>query len=232
MALLAVWSIAALLDSTKILIVSPYEVLIKLFSIITEWSFFRIVLFSLLRIIGGFFIGTAAGIILAATAAAAESAEVFLSMVMKIIRSVPVASFIIFALLWFGSKNVSLFISFLMVLPIIYTNVFEGIKATDAKLLEAAKIYRMSFFGKLRFLYIHKVMPYFISGCSVALGLSWKSGIAAEVIGQPNGSIGERLYQAKISIDTASMFAWTLVIVLLSLAFERLVMFGLGRLKK
>ena len=68
------------------------------------------------------------------------------------------------------------------------------------------------------------VLPAFRQGCSVALGICWKSGVAAEVIGLPDGSIGDALYRAKITLSTGELFAWTFVIIVLSAAFEKLFM--------
>ena len=132
---------------------------------------------------------------------------------MLAIKTIPVASFIIFVLIWFSSQNLAVLISFLMVLPVIYTNVLDGIRATDPQLLEMAQVFQIPTARKIRYLYVPQVMPFFQSGCSVALGLCWKSGIAAEVIGMPQGSIGEKLQQAKVYLDTPDLFAWTLVII-------------------
>ena len=116
-----------------------------------------------------------------------------------------------------------------MVLPVIYTNVLGGIRSTDDKLLEMARVFNIPVWKRIRYIYVSQVLPFFRSACSVALGLCWKSGIAAEVIGIPKGSIGEKLYNAKIYLDTPDLFAWTLVIVLISLAFERLFLAVLNR---
>ena len=111
-----------------------------------------------------------------------------------------------------------------MVLPIVYTNVRNGILETDRNLLEMANVFSLSRFKKFRYIYVPQVFPYFQSACSVCLGLAFKSGIAAEVIGIPTGSIGEHLYNAKIYLNTPDLFAWTLVIVLLSLTLEKLLL--------
>lgn len=133
----------------------------------------------------------------------------------------PTAMGIILALILFSSHNLSVLISFLMVLPIIYASVLEGIRAADHQLLEMAKLFRVPPVRCIRYVYLPQVMPYFHSACGSALGLCWKAGIAAEVIGMPRGSIGECLQQAKVYLDTPDLFAWTLVIVVISLAFEK-----------
>ena len=109
-----------------------------------------------------------------------------------------------------------------MVLPIVYANMLEGIRQTDQKLLEMAKLFRVGAGRRLLYIYLPQLRPYLITACSVALGLSWKAGIAAEVIGIPDGSIGERLYEAKVYLNSADLFAWTVVIIAVSIAFEKL----------
>ena len=112
-------------------------------------------------------------------------------------------------------------ISFLMVFPVIYTNVLDGISQTDRGLLEMAEVFGIPFGRRLRTIYVSQVLPYFRTGCSLALGLCWKAGVAAEVIGIPQNSIGENLYNAKIYLDTPALFAWTLVIICISVLFEK-----------
>lgn len=137
------------------------------------------------------------------------------------IKTIPVASFIILVLLWFSSSDLSVVISFMMVLPVIYTNTLQGIKSTDNELIEMSKVFNFSLIKKIKYVYLFQVYPYFKSGVLIALGLAFKSGIAAEVIGLPKNSIGEQIYNAKIYINTVDLFAWTLVVVLLSLIFEK-----------
>ncbi|NCA67845.1 MAG: ABC transporter permease subunit, partial [Clostridia bacterium] len=152
------------------------------------------------------------------------------------IKSVPVASFIVLALIWFTSDTLSAFTSFLMVLPIIYTNVLSGIKNIDTKMIELSDVFRIPWKRRLLYIWLPQIKPFLISGCAVSLGLSWKAGIAAEVIGIPEGSIGERLYYAKVYLNSADLLAWTLIIVILSILFEKLFVlllkYGFGRLEK
>lgn len=117
-----------------------------------------------------------------------------------------------------------------MVLPVVYSNVLQGIKTTDMKLLEMAKVFRVTPVKKALYIYLPHLKPYILSACSVSLGLSWKAGIAAEVIGIPTGSIGEKLYQAKVYLSTPDLFAWTVVIIVISILFEKLFTFSLSKL--
>jgi len=133
---------------------------------------------------------------------------------------------------WFSSKTLSVLIAFLMVLPIIYSGVLTGISTCDRQLTEMARVFRLSNARSIRYIYLPQVIPFFRSGCGSALGLCWKAGIAAEVIGMPVGSIGEKLQQAKVYLDTPDLFAWTLVIVLVSLLFERIFMLLLNKAER
>lgn len=219
---LLIWQLGAMAMDQQILLVSPIAVLIRLGTLAVEPSFWKAVGFSLLRITGGFFLGAAVGTVLAALSARLRRVEELLAPLLLAVKSIPVASFIILSLILFSSRNLSVLISFLMVLPVLYEGVLGGIRAMDKQMLEMAQVFQIPTPRRVRYVYLPQVLPYFRAACASALGLCWKSGIAAEVIGMPTGSIGERLQQAKIYLDTPDLFAWTLVIVLVSLAFERL----------
>ena len=161
-------------------------------------------------------------VILAALSARDRRVEELLAPLVMLVKTVPVASFIILALVWLSSKTLPLFIAALMVFPPVYLNVLEGVRCTDASLLEMARVFRVPFSRTLRGIYLPQVLPYFRSAVSTALGLCWKAGTAAEVIALSGGSIGEKLYHAKIYFETADLFAWTAAIVLISAAFEKL----------
>ena len=97
---------------------------------------------------------------------------------------------------------------------------------------EMARVFRIPLLRRIRCIALPQVAPYFRAGCALGLGLCWKAGVAAEVIGMPVPSIGERLQQAKVYLDTPELFAWTLVIVLISVGFEKLFMAALGALER
>lgn len=219
---LLLWHIVSIIIDSKLILVSPLTVVGHLFVFIKEAEFWSTVLSSFVKIIGGFLLALLTGSMWAALSAKYKRIKQLLWPVILAIKTVPVASFIILALFWFSSQNLSVFISFLMVFPIIYTNVLKGIEETDEKLVEMAEVFQISSINKIRSLYIPQIMPYFRAGCSISLGLCWKSGIAAEVIGMPAGSMGERLQQAKVYWETADVLAWTVVIVIISLVFELL----------
>ena len=140
---------------------------------------------------------------------------------MLTVKSVPVASFIILALVFLTSRKLNSFISFLMVLPIVYGNLLEGLKSKSRPLDEMARMYHVPRLRRLIYIELPQLKPYLLSAVSLALGMGWKSGIAAEVIGIPTGSVGERLYQAKVYLDTSELYAWTLAILLISMLFEK-----------
>lgn len=227
---LILWQILAMCLKSDILLVSPVKTVICLAGLIFEADFWKAIGFTFLRICLGFLSAVIFGVFLGALSYKSKAARGFLSLPVAVIKSTPVASFIILVLIWVSSENLSVIISFLMTFPIIYTNICEGLSSMDKKLLSMAKVFKIPFKGRLRYIYIPEVIPFFIPACSLALGLSFKSGIAAEIIGLPRGSIGERLYEAKIYLNTPELFAWTAVIILISILFEKAVMFFINRL--
>lgn len=223
-AALVLWQLASMIIGEEVLLVSPLKVLVRLSELIFEKEFYNAVAFSFIRITLGFVLAVVMGTIFATAAYRWHWAETMLWPYMSVIKATPVASFIILCLIWLNSSSLPIFISFLMALPIIYTNMLAGFKNTDNKLLQMAEIFRFSFKKKLVYIYLPNIKPYFISACSVALGLTWKAGIAAEIIGIPDGSMGEMLYNAKLYLATADLFGWTVTIVCVSILFEKLFM--------
>ena len=180
---IAIWQFASMYLKQEILLASPVSVVQKLFELIFSRNFWYSVGFSFVRIVTGFLLAVFLGIFLAILAYWSKTVEILIAPVIAVVKSTPVASFIILCLIWIPSRNLSVFISFLMVLP------------------------------------------YFLSACRLSLGMCWKAGVAAEVIGVSSGSIGEKLYNAKIYLNTPDLFAWTIVIIVISFVFEICVAF-------
>lgn len=221
---LIVWQLFSVWIDSDILLVSPITVLLRLGQLACTKAFWKTIFFTLSRIASGFLLAVLAGSVLAGLSSRYRCVFELIAPLMLTVKSVPVASFIILALIWFSSRNLSILISFLMVLPIIYTNVLSGIRSVDRALLEMAEVFRIPRLRVVRFIYLPQIMPFFYSACSVSLGLAWKAGVAAEVIGIPKGSVGEQMQQAKVYLDTPDLFAWTLVVVVLSLVFEKIML--------
>ncbi|MDR1547076.1 MAG: ABC transporter permease subunit [Hungatella sp.] len=218
---LLAWQAASMFVHNSIILVGPLEVIQALWIQAAMSGFWKTIAFSFGKISLGFLLAFGAGILAGGAAYRFPLLKDLLEPLMSLIKSVPVASFVILALIWVGSENLSVFIAFLVVFPIIYINTMAGFKSTDPKLLEMARVFHMQGKKKLFYIYRPALLPYLISGCRVALGMGWKSGVAAEVIGVPNHSIGEKLYMAKIYLSTADLFAWTLVIIVISALFEK-----------
>lgn len=217
---LLLWQISAILIDNKILLVSPVQTLRALSVLAISPDFWDSIWFSFARISIGFFIAFFTGLLTGALAYWKPLIDEFLSLPIHFMKSIPVASFVILALIWTGSENLSVFISFIVVYPMIHVNTLAGLKSTDPKLLEMAKVFRVPMWRRAMFIYRIALYPYLASSMKTALGMGFKSGIAAEVIGVPEGSIGEGLYMAKIYLSTAELFAWTLVIICVSILFE------------
>lgn len=219
---IVVWQAASMWIGQEILLVSPVAVIRRLFGLVQTIEFWQSLSCSFLRILSGFLLGMISGVFLAAAAAASRRIDELLEPFVQTVKSIPVASFIILVLIWVSPENLSVIISLLMVFPVIYTNVKDGIRSMDRNLTEMAEVFEVPAALKIRYIYASQILPFFRSGCSLALGLCWKSGIAAEVIGLPENTIGENLYNAKIYLNTPDLFAWTLVIVVISILFERI----------
>lgn len=214
-------ALAAAYPHGGLLLASPAAALVRLGELALTAAFWRSVLWSACRILGGFLLACLAAAALALPASRLRWVRELLAPPVAVIKATPVASFIILALVWLDSGQLPFFISFLMGFPPVYLNLLEGIRQVDGRLLEMAGIFRIPLLRQLRYIYLPQILPGFRAASSLGLGLCWKAGIAAEVIGLPKGSMGERLYTAKIYFQTPDLFAWTAAVVAVSVLFER-----------
>ena len=229
---LAVWQCAAMAVGQEVCLVSPVQALRTLLQLLPQAEFWQRVAFSAGHILLGFVLGGVCSVLLAVAAERWLWVDAMLAPVMQLVKATPVASFIILALVWVRGASLSVLISFLMVLPVLYGAVRTGLESADPQLLEMARVFRLPLGRRVKAIWLPAVLPAFRQGCSVALGICWKSGVAAEVIGLPNGSIGDALYRAKITLSTGELFAWTFVIILLSAAFEKLFLRALDAVSR
>ncbi len=221
---LFLWHLLAKWVDNAILLATPTETLDALFALLPKAQFWQSVAGSFVRIGAGIFLGFTAAVLLGVLSGRFSILEEFLSPVMNLFKAIPVASFVVLFLIWWGSSFLAVAICFLIVLPNIYINTLAGIKNADRQLLEMAEIFKLP--RKNRFFYIYRpaLKPFLLSGLKISLGMGWKSGVAAEVIGTPDFSIGGQLYLSKIYLDTAGLFAWTTVVICLSFLFEKCIL--------
>ena len=221
---LGVWQASSMLVDKPVLFASPFDTLRALGALLPTEEYWLSILGSLWRVALGFFLALAMGLLLGSLSFRFSGVQVLISPLLTMIKTVPVASFIILILVWYGSDALTVIVCLLIVLPQIYFATLNGLQSSDRELLEMARVFRVPGGRVVWLIYRPALMPYLLVACASGLGMAWKAGIAAEVIGNPANSIGEQLYLAKIYMATAELFAWTLTVVLLSTLFEKLVM--------
>ncbi len=216
------WFFLAKKVDLSFILPGPVEVFRRLWELAREASFYQILFSSFLRVISGFLFGVFLGFLLGFLAHRLTPVRSLISPLMAIIRATPVASFILVVILWLERGEVPGFISFLMVLPILWQNTLLGFSSLDPALEEMAKVFRLGHFCKFFRLDLPQVIPYVLSSGKAALGLAWKAGVAAEVLALPKVSIGKMISDAKLYLETVDLYAWTVAIILLSVFLEKL----------
>lgn len=227
---LLLWQGLTALVNNKILLAGPVDTAVALIGLIQSTSFWMSVLMSLAFITGGFFIGIILGTLLALFSYRSRLVADFFAPFVGLLKAIPVASFVVIIMVWAGNKMLSLIISSIVVFPVIYLNILEGLRATDRKLLEMARVFKLPRRRLITNIYLPQLKPFILSSFSLACGMSWKSGIAAELISQPIMTIGNGLYRSRIFLMTADMFAWTFVAILMAYLSERIIMSLVRRL--
>ena len=207
------------------MLVGPIGVIHRLFELMFEPEFLKNILFTLKRITSGFLLAVALSLVTAPLSYRLGWFRSLMTPLIAVLKATPVASITILLLVWIASRNLSVAISFMMVFPIMHSTIEKALDEVDPKLIEMMDLYEVKGLKRIRYVYFSEVLPYFESGVKSSLSLAWKSGIAAEVIAIPSGSIGEKLFEAKVYLSTGDLFAWTILVVLLAFLFERFFLF-------
>lgn len=219
---LAVWWLLALIVGKELLIPSPPLVVRTLLELVVTGAFWRYTALTLLRITLGLLLGIVLGILTALLTNRLSLLHALLAPAVRVVRATPVASFIILVLLWVANGRVPVVISALVVLPVIWESTAAGLRSVDRDLLEFARAYRLTGLDTWRRIVIPSMLPQLAAAVCTAIGLAWKSGVAAEVLCLPKAAVGTQVYFSKLYLDTPALFAWTLIVVALSLTVERI----------
>ncbi len=220
---LVLWLVIYKKVGTDLLVSSPLDVIKRLIELCKESTFYTSILNSFLKITEGYILGIIVGLVLGVVISFSSVLRTIFKPFLTAVKTTPVVSFIILAFIWIPRQNVPTFITFLMVMPIVTAGVSTGILSADFELLEMAKAYEFSFVQKAKYIYLPSAASSIISAFETAIGLGWKAGIAAEVICMPDGTIGRALKNSQVYMETVDLFAWTTVVIIISLILEKLL---------
>ena len=217
-----VWMIASHFVNEELILPSPYSTFKSLIIIMSTRTFYISILYTILKGLIGFTVSAILGIILGLLCGLYDFVHQIFMPIITTIKSTPVISIIFILILWFGTNNSPIFVSFLISFPIIWTNVVEGIKNVDTDLLEMAKIYKIKKWRILINIYFPSIVPYITAAMSSTIGIGWKATITAEAISQPKYAIGTNLFNSKMNLNISELFAWTIAAIIFSSFFEKI----------
>lgn len=215
-----IWWGCALHVGQELLLPSPFLVAERLALLMGTTEFWRHVFATLGRITAGMLGGSLLGVLLALLTYFFPVAHHFFALPLKTLQATPVVSFILLVLLWVERNQVPAVVSGMMVLPLLWSSTRKGLEQTNQQLLEVGRAYQFSPLKTFFLIYAPCVLPYVSTACSNAMALAWKSGVAAEVICLPSLAMGKQLQWSKLYLDTPSLFAWTVVVIVLSSLME------------
>ncbi len=221
---LAAWQVASWAMAQPLILPGPLEVVLALADAVMHASFWTSIGFSVVRIAGALVVAYVLALPAAFLAHRVRAVRILLAPPLQAIKATPVVCVVVLLLLWLGSANVSFAAVLLMALPGLYFTTLEGLAHQDVRMTELFDVHAVYGVRRALALTWQQVLPYVRAASANVVGMAWKAGVAAELIGVPLGSIGERIYQSKLLIETADVLAWTVVVIALSAACERIVL--------
>ncbi|MCA1951355.1 MAG: ABC transporter permease subunit [Treponema sp.] len=227
--LLVFWELTSLALSSELLLPDPYKTLFALLKLLASRRFFEALGMSLVRILISMALVIPLSLSLGIAAALDRRLWSFLRPLFLVIAATPVLSIILIAFIWFGQERTPIFSAFLMMFPVLTSNVMAGIQGADKRLREVLELYRIPKTKRLRYFYIPSLLPYLFAGLHSALSLCWKVVVAAEVIVQPRHALGTGMQMAKAQLETTELLAWTAATVIMA-ALTETVFMGLKKM--
>ncbi|MCL6588947.1 MAG: ABC transporter permease subunit [Firmicutes bacterium] len=227
--ILLIWQAAAVLINLPLILPSPWATLLQIKNLVMTHNFWAHLGATLRRGVTGFGLSLLLGLGLGLLAGKSELVQAFLRPFVILIRSAPVVSIIILALIWFKRETVPIFVVLLMVFPIIFQNVVEGVRRVDPELLEMVHLYQVRPWLIFTRLTLPSLIPFLAAGISNSLGITWKVLVAAEVLSYPTWGIGAQIDTARVYLQTDLVFAWTVAVIALGLCFDYLTDFLLKK---
>jgi len=220
--MLTAWQIMSLFMPGFVL-ASPVDTVSALIAMAGTADFWRQLISSFRRIVLGVAIGGFAGFALGLAAGLNDVLKNILEPLRWTLMSVPAVVVVVIAMLWFGMGSAMVvFITSLLLAPLVYVNTVRGLAMVDSSLIEMAEVYRFSKVKTIRHIYIPAVVSHVISAMVVATGMGVRIVILAEVMGASEG-IGHSLSLARSTIETAELFAWVLVCIFIVGVIEYLL---------
>ncbi|WIF94007.1 ABC transporter permease [Caminicella sporogenes] len=218
--LIMLWKFLSLIIDSEIILPSPEKTLIELISIIKQKTFLRAVFNTIFRSLTGFFISLILAVIIGILSGIFKPVHYIFKPIVGIIKSTPSIAIILLSLIWLGSEYTPILVGFLIIFPILYSNIIEGIRNVDEDLIEMANIYKVKKWRIIKEIYFPSILSYLMAGAVTCLGLNLKVVIAAEVLSQSVVSIGEGLQFEKYNLNTAGVFSWVIIAVIISAIFD------------
>ena len=218
--ILIIWDRLSYAVGAEVLLPTPAQTFRELIKIINSGTFWQAILSTTVRSMVGFFLTLFVAALFAVLAGVLKPLYYLFEQLVLIAKAAPPISIVLLALIWLGSEISPVLVGFLVIFPIIYTNIVTGIGDVDRRLLQMAQVYKISGFRKVTGIYLPSIMPYVLAACSTALGLNLRVVIMAEVLSQPQISIGTSLHSERIFLNTAGVFAWTLTAIAIAAIFD------------
>lgn len=227
---IVIWHILSVIIGEDIVLASPVSVFKRIYTLILEPDFLITVFNSITKVLIGFILGGFIGVILAIVCKKNHIFYKLFSPIITFIKVTPIACFIILVLVWIDSSKLSILISSFMSLPLFFFNIYSGIDIVDNNVLQMCQIYKIKGINRIKYIYFPYLINIILSTCTLAFSMSWKAGIASEVIGITNVSIGGKLQSAKSLLETNDVLAWTIIIIFINLVIEKIIKYIINKI--
>jgi NitT/TauT family transport system permease protein len=220
--LVILWEIVAVKIDNEIYLPRIENVLFSMGEILSKGDFLKSILSSLSRTVISFFSALFLAVVLGVLSLMYPIFKSFLKPINAIGKTIPTMVLVVLALIWFKKENAPFIVGFAIVFPILYEGVISSISNINKELIDMCKVYKISTWQKVKKIYM-PVIGFYITGILMStFSLAFKVVIAGEVYGQPKYGVGSSIQVEKMNFNTNAIFAWIIIIAILSILFDLL----------
>lgn len=221
--LVLLWIIVGELVDNSIKLPSFFDVIIYMKDLLFDFKFYEAFAYTFIRSMFGLIFALVMAIIFGLFSGLNSKFDEYFTPIYTILKSIPNVSYILIVLIWTNSAFATCAISFMVMFPMAYANVYSGIKNIEQEYIDVLRLYSPNLLYAIFHVYLPLIQNYIYASISNGIGLTFKVGIMAEILGSVSPGLGRQFQLCRINVDMVGIFAWTVWLIIFLICFEFII---------
>jgi NitT/TauT family transport system permease protein len=217
---IGLWQLIAIKINNDIYVPKIQQVAEAVSIIFKDENLLKVIFSSFYRTMSSYLLALAFSMILGVLGVVYPFFKYLIEPINSISKTIPTMVLVVLSLVWFDKDSTPFVVGFAIVFPILYEGIRNSVIRIDKKIIDMTKIYEVNLKDKIKKIYLPVMKFYLMSILVSTFSLTFKVVIAGEVYGQPKFGIGSQIQLEKVNFNTPGIFAWIIIIAIISLVLE------------